>query len=389
MSAPSGTLLSVQTGRHTDLALAAFAVAAAVTGTVFEIIESARSVPPLAGGVVLAALAGLAVAGQRRPVAAAVAVVVLSLLYHLLGYPGLAPAVALFVVVYAVTARGNGARSLAVSAALILGMSLIPLLPPQPVDLSWSIIAPAVGLVAVGALGEAARARRVAVEEQLRAVHIAAEQDAQRRLMQDRIDLAREVHDLLAHTVTIVAVHAAAAEEALTERPEDARTALTAVRGAAREAMTELRATLNVLRNPAVRPSDTTPPERGLPELAGLRERAADAGVAVALTITGERRLPTVVEHTIYRIVQEALTNTIRHAGARTATVTIDLRADDVDIEIVDDGAATEPAQAEPDGRGLTGMRERAHALGGTLDAGPATERGFRVAARLPAGTGG
>ena len=237
--------------------------------------------PPLAGGVVLAVLAGLAVAGQRRPVAAAVGVVVLSLLYHLVGYPGLAPAVALFVVVYAVTARGNGARSLAVAAAVVLGMSLIPLLPPHPVDLSWSIIAPAVGLVAVAALGEAARARRVAVEEQLRAVHLAAEQAAQQRLMQDRIDLAREVHDLLAHTVTIVAVHAAAAEEALPRPPR--RHPHRRHRGPRRrpEAMAELRATLTVLRNPAARPSDTTPPERGLPELAGLREQAADAGVAV------------------------------------------------------------------------------------------------------------
>ncbi|HEY0811970.1 MAG TPA: histidine kinase [Pseudonocardia sp.] len=387
MSGLSGTLLTVQRGRNTDLALAALAIGLAVTGTVFEVLESTRSVPPLAGGVALATLTGLVVVGQRRPGTAAVAVLVLSLLYHLLGFPGLAPAVVLFVVIYAVTARGNGARSLAISAACILAMSAVPLLPPQPVDLSWSIIGPAVGFVAVAALGEAARARRVAVEEQLRAVHLAAEQEAQRRLMQDRIDLAREVHDLLAHTITIVAVHAAAAEEAIGDRPEEARTALAAVRGAAREAMAELRATLNVLHNPAVAHPSTTPPQRGLPELAGLREQAANAGVAVALTITGEATLPTVVEHTIYRIVQEALTNTLRHADARTATVTIDLRADDVAIEIVDDGAAAEPADPDQDGRGVTGMRERAHALGGTLDAGPATGHGFRIAARLPVGT--
>lgn len=387
MTAASGTLLTVKRGRRTDVALAAVAVAASVTGTVFEIVESPRPAPPLAGGVALAAIAGLLVVGQRRPVAVAVGALVTTLLYHLLGYPGLAPAVVLFAVAYAVTARGSGVRSLAVSAAVVLVVSTIPLLPPHPVALSWSIVGPGIGLVAMAALGEAARARRLAVDEQLRAVHLAAEQDAQRRLMQDRIDVAREVHDLLAHTITIVAVHAAAAEEAITDRPEDARTALIAVRGAAREAMAELRATLNVLRNPTTRPSDTTPAERGLPELAGLREQAAEAGVAVALTITGEATLPTVVEHTIYRIVQEALTNTIRHADARSATVTIELGGDDVDVEIVDDGAAPEPPDPAPDGRGLAGMRERAHALGGTLHAGPAVGHGFRVAARIPVGT--
>jgi signal transduction histidine kinase len=389
MTAASGTLLTVKRGRRTDLALGALAIAASVTGTVFEIVASPRPTPPLAGGVALAAVTGLLVIGRRRPVAVAVGVLITTLLYHLLAYPGLAPSIVLFVVVYAVTARGSGARALVVSGTVILVVSAIPLLPPQPAGLSWSIVGPAIGLVAMAALGEAARARRLAVEEQLRAVHLAAAQDAQRLIMQDRIDLAREVHDLLAHTITIVAVHAAAAEEAIDDRPEDARTALTAVRGAAREAMAELRATLNVLRNPTSGSSDTTPAERGLPELAALREQAAEAGVAVALTITGAATLPTVVEHTIYRIVQEALTNTIRHADARTATVTIELGRDEVDIEIVDDGAAFGPPDPEPCGRGLSGMRERAHALGGTLDAGPATGHGFRVAARIPVGTRG
>jgi signal transduction histidine kinase len=189
------------------------------------------------------------------------------------------------------------------------------------------------------------------------------------------------VHDVLAHTITVIAVQAAAATEALDDRPEDAREALGAVRGAAREAMTELRSTLALLRTG---PVDPGAPHPGLPQLHQLRQRAEAAGTAVTLTVVGDRSLPPAVERAIFRIVQEALTNTIRHAAASTATVAIDLTGAEVTVEVTDDGTATD-VDAAAGGHGLAGMRERARALGGSLDAGPRPDGGFRVAARLPA----
>ncbi len=366
--------------RGGDLAVAAVALAAAVVGTVSEILEAPRPAPSLTGGVVFAVLAGVALLWRRFPVACSAAVVALCLLYHGLGYPGLAPAVVLFATLYAVTSRGSGGRSVLVAAALVVGISVVPLLPPHPAGFGWSIVGPAVGLVAAAALGEAARARRVAIEEQLRAVRGHAEEEAHRRAVQDRVEVARDVHDVLAHTLTVIAVQAAAATEALDDRPEEARAALTAVRGAAREALTELRATVSLLRGGA-----PTAPEAGLAQLQHLRELAAPAGLAVTLTVTGERPVPVAVERTVYRIVQEALTNTIRHADASTAAVTVDLGADAVTVEVTDDGSAAEGRISGRRGQGLVGMRERALALGGSLEAGPAAGQGFRVAARLPA----
>ncbi len=365
--------------RPIDAALAIATAGLAVAAAVSEITETSRAVPPVAPGVLIALASAAVVLGRQRPAAATVGVLALSLLYHLLGYPGLAPAVALFVTLYALAAQRRDTRSLVGAAAAILAVSAIPLLPPPWVAAGWSTFGPAIGFVAVTALGEATRARRLATAERLRAVRREAELDARRRLMEDRLDLAREVHDVLAHTVTVIAVQAAAAAEAVEDRPTDAQTAIAAVRTAAREALVELRGTVTLLRG-GVEPVGDGP---GVGQLAQLCRRAESAGIAVTLTVAGERPVPGVVDRAVYRIVQEALTNTVRHAGARAATVLVDIEGADVRVEVTDDGAGTEPVE---DGHGLRGMRERAQALGGTLDAGPVDGHGFRVSARLPVG---
>lgn len=390
--------------RAGDLGLAAVAMAAAVGGTAVEILGAPAPVPPLSGGVAIAAIAAALVLGRAHPTAATAGVLALCLLYHVVGYPGLAPATVLFVTVYALIANGAGARSLATAAAVIVAVSVIPLLPPQPRGFGWAEAGTGIGLIAVAALGEATRTRRSALEERLRA----AAQDTQRRLMQDRIEIAREVHDVLAHTITVIAVQAAAATEALHDRPADALTALTAVRGAARDALTELRGTLTVLRTgPDPLHPESLHPESGLAQLPQLQHRATQAGLAVTLTITAHpEQVPDPVGRAIYRIVQEALTNTLRHATATTATVTIEpttmtragltqptltqrggpapaAQREEITVEILDDGApTTQPPR--PDGHGLVGMAERARALGGTFDAGPAPGHGFRVVAHIP-----
>ncbi len=370
--------------RRDGIGVAIVATAAAVLGTVVEIVEASGPVPPPAVGVVLAVLAGAATAVRRVPVVAAAAVVAVCLLYHVLGFPGLAPAVVLFAGLYTVTSRGSGSRSLLAVGVVIAAVSAVPLLPPAPAGFGWAIVGPAVGLVAAAAVGEAARARRLAVDEQLNAVRRAAEQDAQRHVVEDRVEVAREVHDVLAHTITVIAVQAAAAAEAIDERPDDARAALAAVRGAARDALTELRATVSLLRTG----TDPEGSEPGLARLVELRDRAAAAGLDVTLSITGARALPRPVERAVYRIVQEALTNTVRHAAAAAAAVRVDVGAVEVRVEITDDGCAIpgRAAGVAGGGHGLAGMRERALALGGTLEAGPVQGRGFTVTARLPAG---
>ena len=157
------------------------------------------------------------------------------------------------------------------------------------------------------AFGEATRARRQAAAEQLRAVRLAGEQETRRQIVEDRVAVAREVHDVLAHTITAISVQAAAAAEALDDRPEDARAALAAVRGATRDAMAELRGTLATLRSE---------PPQGIDQLPQLEAQARAAGLAVTLTVTGGPEAPAPVGRAVYRIVQEALTNTVRHAAA-------------------------------------------------------------------------
>jgi signal transduction histidine kinase len=373
MTARAATLGDV-TPRGRDLAIAAVTVAVVVIGVVAEIEGTAGPQPPLVLGVAIGVLAGAVTAWQARPVPVAGAVVVLCAAYHLLGYPGLAPAVALCPVLYSMAATGRGLRSIALAVAVIAVVVPIPLVPPHPVEADWANFGFAAVLLAVVAFGEAARVRRQAAAEQLRAVRLAGEQATRRQVAEDRVEVAREVHDVLAHTITAIAVQAAAAAEALDDRPDDARTALAAVRGATRDAMAELRGTLATLR---------TEPPPGIDQLPQLEAQVRAAGLAVTLSVTGGPDAPAAVGRTVYRIVQEALTNTMRHAAASRATVTVALGPDTVSVEVTDDGRGG----AHTDGHGLCGMRERAAALGGTLEAG-ARGHGFRVAARLPTGAG-
>jgi signal transduction histidine kinase len=382
MTGSSAKLGTVQRIRLVDAALASATAVVAVVGIVAEMAEATRPVPPMVGGIVIASAAGALVLIVRRPVAATGGVLVLTLLYHLLGYPGLAPAVALFVTLYVLAATGRGLCTLLGAATAVLTVSLIPLLPPMPTGLGWSVLGPAIGYVAVVALGEAARSRRVATVARMEAVRRQAGLEARERLLEERVELAREVHDVLAHTVTVIAVQAAAAEEAFDRRPAETRAALATMRVTAREALTELRGAVTLLRG-GVEPVPDSP---GIADLARLCEQTESADTAVTLTLPSapaDGELPGVIDRAVYRIVQKALTNTVRHGAATTASVLVDRTGSEVHVEIADDGVG---APSVVEGHGLRGMRERAQALGGTLDAGPAPGRGFRVTARLPVG---
>ncbi|WP_405592021.1 sensor histidine kinase [Streptomyces sp. NBC_01092] len=204
------------------------------------------------------------------------------------------------------------------------------------------------------------------------------EEAALRRAGEERLRIARELHDSLTHSISIVKLQAGVAAHLARKRGEEVPPALSAIQEASGEAMRELRATLEVLR---------TDEPTGTPAL--LVERARAAGLAVGLTVTGdERPLTATVDRAMYRIVQEALTNAARHAGPAKVSVQLAYGEDDLTICVEDDGTA-DPSRAPAPGIGLTGMRERVTALGGTLDAAPREEGGFVVRACLPLGEAG
>ncbi len=242
--------------------------------------------------------------------------------------------------------------------AVVLGLTAVAL-PWQPAEDVWFGMAVA---VAVWALAEAVRSRRRAILEASR-----------RAVGEEQARIARELHDVIAHSVSVIVVQAAAADDVFDTRPDQARTALRSIEAAGREALGELRQLLGAV----------SAPRPGLGRLAELTAPLREAGLEVAVhRSSSARELPAGVDLSAYRIVQEALTNTLRHAHATRASVTIREVGGALELDVSDDGTGVVgPSGA---GRGPAGMRERAAMLGGTLDAGPLPDGGFRVHARLP-----
>ena len=233
----------------------------------------------------------------------------------------------------------------------------------------------------IGGLTLGARARAVARAEG-RAERLAVEKElaAREAVQQERLRLARELHDVIAHTVSVIVVQAGAAEQVLDGENREAREALAAIRRSGRSALAELRRLLGLLRD--AEPGELVP-QAGLGALSELLAGTRAAGLAVEMKQRGEPRvLPPGLDQAAYRIVQEALTNSIKHAGPTNAAVSIDWEPNAVVLHICDDGCGSHDGQGA--GHGLIGMRERAHLYGGQLEAGPRPEGGFRVTARLP-----
>jgi signal transduction histidine kinase len=207
--------------------------------------------------------------------------------------------------------------------------------------------------------------------------------DERRRRSEERLRVAQELHDVLAHNISLINVQAGVALHLMDEHPEQARTALTAIKQASKEALGELRSVLGVLREA----DDEAPrsPAPGLARLDGLVAQAAAAGLRVEVVTEGdERPLPAPVDLAAYRIVQEALTNVTKHAGPTAVHVAVRYAAAGVTVSIDDDGGASPMASVPGSGRGLLGMRERSEALGGTFASGPRPAGGYHVAAMLP-----
>jgi signal transduction histidine kinase len=289
-------------------------------------------------------------------------------------------------------------RRVSAPAAVALGVSFVAIVAIKagiPASLG-SIVQTQLAVWVSWLLGTWARERRAyigTVEERAARAEREREARAERAVERERTRIARELHDVVTHHVSVIIIQAGAAARALDRRPEDAAGAIEAIDAAARQAMTDMRRMLGILA-PASGDGTATPtspderlePMPGLDRLGRLLETVRAAGLPVELTVTGDRRqLDPGVELSAYRIVQEALTNVLKHsAGART-TVAVRYLPDAVELTVEDDGAGHGDApvgHGEP-GRGVIGMRERVAMLGGTFEAGP-TGHGFRVHALLP-----
>jgi signal transduction histidine kinase len=329
----------------------------------------------LLGGALLTA-GGLALVARRRaPVAVLVVTALCAVGYQAAGFDVFA--VAYLVAVYAAVRAGH--RTATVVASVIM-LAALPLAAMTSGLHTGEAFAQARGvlqvawLIAAGAAGEALRQAEQRADEAERT----REESALRRADEERLHIARDLHDSLTHQISVIKVQAEAAVHLAQKRGEPVPEALLAIRDAGREAARELRATLEALRD------DDRNPAYGLHHVPDLVQRARTTGLAASLTIEGHRTdVPAAVDQTAYRIVQESLTNIARHAAAATASVRIAYRPDALVIQVDDDGTATPQSSPVP-GVGLLGMRERVTALGGQLRAEAHSKGGFTVHAELP-----
>jgi signal transduction histidine kinase len=370
----------------------ALALAAAALSTAFFVsLPAARSLPRgtfvLGCGLVL--LHTLPLAARRQfPLAVLVTSVASGLTFAAFDVSPDLLWVTLLVAVYSVAAYGDRWVSLAGLVVAELGWAAVQLTPGRfqwPTPVSNALVIGAAWL-----LGHFVGVRRLYVaqlEERTAELERARAELARRAVAEERLRLARELHDVVAHSISMIAVQSGVGAHVADTQPEEAAKALAAIEATSRAALTELRRLLGVLRQDS-EPQGSLSPVPGLADLDGLLAEVAKAGLAVKLQVHGSRPpLPAGVDLSAYRIVQEALTNVVKHAGPARAQVVVGYHDRDVTVEILDDGrdAATPAGESRAGtGHGLIGMRERVQVFGGDLEAGPRPGGGFRVAARLP-----
>jgi signal transduction histidine kinase len=337
-------------------------------------------------GYLLLAVSGLVLVGRRRwPVAVFATTVACSVAYYAAGYPDGPGWVGLFVAIYTVAALGDGRRSLRIVAAgiAVLAVEWLSVADLQSFNPAGWVFFRIGTAVMAAALGESVRGRRaLAAEAEERAARAeqTKEEEARRRVDAERLRIAREVHDTVAHAIAVINVQAGVTAHVLDKRPEQARETLVTIEQTSARALGELRTTLGMLRDA----DDRRAPTPGLGQVEELVGMAREAGLDVKLEVASPaRELPSATDQAAYRILQESITNAIRHAGPARVTVSLTYGPDDLELRVADDGRGPLATGAES-GRGIVGMRERAALLGGELTAGPRPGGGFQVQASLP-----
>jgi signal transduction histidine kinase len=353
--------------------------------------RTARSAAGLLLAILLASLGAVPVAMRRiRPLPA---FVVILALYLVLGVirPGEAVIVAFpaAYVLYMVAVTYQRRVSAPALAATLIVEAVLALLGGTA---SNTLIPVGLLLIVFWTFGSMARQRRAYASG-------LQQQAASQAVAEERLRIARELHDVVAHSMAVIAVQAGFGQYVIDNQPTQAREALGAIQATSRDALDEMRRMLSVLRQPD---ASGTPPEApraptdGLAELDRLITRVGHAGVHVDLQITGRPvDVPAGVDLSAFRIIQEALTNVVKHAATPDCQVRLDYREQELRLEILDEGDSPAPGghgagygtghwAGHGTGHGLIGMRERVHLCGGEFSAGPRPERGFRVAATLP-----
>ena len=328
-------------------------------------------------GLILVAAGSIALS-PRWPAAAVAVALGATLISHGLGFESSPIDLALMVALFKAATPQHPWRTVALGLVTVLGYVVWQLIGFGQVSLNALVL----GTLTVSAflgVGYAVASQRLFARQR-------REDEIRRRVTEERLRIARELHDVVSHSISTINVQAGVAAHVIDERPETAKSALLTIKETSRDTLRELRGILNVLRQ--FDDVESRQPAPGLAQLDLLVDTAARAGVPTTATIEGTARpLPAAVDLAAYRIIQESLTNVIRHAGRASARVTVAYQPDRVVIEVSDNGrgaAMQSDSNGWQEGHGVAGMRERAVAVDGELDAGPQPGRGFRVRASLP-----
>jgi signal transduction histidine kinase len=372
-----------------DSALALVAASLPAAWYVFEAPGSGLPRGRFVLGCALVLLHTLPLVARRRFPGTVLALVVGSgLVFAALDLPPGDLGVAILVAVYSVAAYGSWSVALAGLAGVEVALVAVQLTPGRTgadtLVINMGVVAAAWLL---GRFAHNYRTYAARLEERTTELEQARDELARRAVTEERLRLARELHDVVAHAMSVIAVQSGVGAHVADTNPQEAAKALAAIEATSRDTLEELRRLLGVLRQED-EPQGALAPVPGLADLDSLLAEVGKAGLAVKLQINGTRPpLPAGVDLSAYRIVQEALTNVVKHAGPAHAQVVVGYRDQDVTVEVTDDGRGAVPPASDGrvgSGHGLIGMRERVQAFGGDLQTGPRPGGGFRVAARLP-----
>lgn len=353
----------------------------------------AREWPP-ASYLLGIGLGALTLPRRRWPLAVLVLSTIWVAAYHFVNLPAIGSTWPLGVALYTAASAGRLWPAIWVSVATLAGTAWARLLvEPEPVlaVLGSGMLEIAIPGLAI-ALGDAVRSRRgwaAEAHDRVRRVERDRDRETRRRIVEERLRIARELHDITAHTLAVAGIQLNVAADALNDSPDESRSALRTAQQANREATAELKAAVRVLRQEQ---GDGVPraPTPGLDGVERLLDGTRQAGLQVDYDESGSRRpLPAPVGLAVYRVIQEALTNVLQHADASTVTVRVNYEPTGVSVRVADDGRGPEVAPYPPDldgqgGHGLIGMRERTLGLGGEFAAGPGEDGGFAVQVWIP-----
>lgn len=373
---------------RSDVILAVVLVAIIVGGFAVAEATNARGREVTALSYVFGAAAGLLVMFRRvQPVLTLVATATTVLVYVLSAGEGGPIGLALWVALYSVAAEGNRKRSVIAAGCSAVIVSIIVYLTGSN-DPSLLEQVAAVGLTIVPLLiGDLVHARRRLIaetDERVRLVEAAAEQQAERRVQDERVRIARELHDVVAHSIATINVQAGVAAHVIDAEPGAAKDALTDIKESSRLAMAEMRAMLGVLRAPD--DVDEGGPLAPSPNVDGVADLVARFAGEAVFTAEGvpEQPVDPAIGLVVYRVVQEGLTNALKHVVGARVRVVVEYRADDISVLVADDGGTGRADGVDGTGLGLVGLSERVRSVGGSIAATPRFDGGFEIAASVP-----